>query len=648
MRDNVQTLIETIQELFDKGNLDEASKQIETLLQKRTLSPEERYFAQIMNLRIEALRGNLDQSKSSIRQVIYAISPEKHPFIALLAHTSMSSICWRAGDLKDALNEVIIAEELLETIKRKPNSPLSIKKMEWFEAELLRLRGIIYWDLGKLDEALDCAFKSLRTVGLSEKKTTKEKVLILIGIIYLTRGEYHQAEVYLQRAIEQAEERGSLVNLAVSLNDLGLTYRRMGYPERALELHERAMNINESLGLKQEIAFSLYCLGETYYALSQYDKAYRFFSQSLEIRGDIGNQLEIAHSLFKLTLMDLETDKIDDARSRNDQLYMLWLQSDNVKWIHNAYVIIMSLLLGKEKRFENYVQRKHLLLDLIGTNNVDTTIYEQALFLLIDNYIEEFKEFQNFEAIKDALTIVEEFVTHLKRTNQEKFKWQAKAIEIRLQSLDDDPKATEKVITELKVLEQTLSIEVAKKAVYQERKLLEGITGLNILKNKRLNEELIRLLKIGRARLLLQSLFWSRARGAGNIQLGPAMKEYASFEYKSKIIFETTSRVGNLTQKFKNKVPKAMAELRKARKSAEDITEIPGKNLTLARLRVSDRHLYIISERNSFQIRITLRIIKDILEAIPWAVELATRRKNDKFSQAIRTIVEILLFQEID
>ncbi len=641
------TLIEHIQELFEKGHLDEANQQIKELLREEALSDEDRFHAQIISLRIEALRGNLETSKASMKQIIYTISPEEHPFVALLSHLSLGSICWRAGDLKDALNEIIIAEELLDGFKNGPKPPFSIKKIGWLEAELLRIKGIIHWDLGKLDEALDYAFKSLRVVGLSEKKSTKEKVLILIGIIYLTKGEYQQAEVYFQRAIEQAEERNSLVNLAISLNDLGLTYRRMGDPEKALELHEKAMKINQSLGLKQEIAFSLYCLGETYYALSQYDKAYRSFSYSLKIRGDIGNQLEIAHSLFKLTLMDLETNRLEDARSRNDQLYMLWLQSDNIRWIHNAYVLILSLLLEREKRFENYAQRKHLLQDLIGANTVDTTIYEQALLLLIDLHVEEFKQLRNFDAIKDALSIVEQFAMHLRKTKQERFRWQAKALEVRLQSLSDDPKIIEKIIADLKILEQTLSVEIARKGVHLERKILKEISQLNVLKNKRLNNELVHLLKIGRARLLIQSLFWSKARGTGSVQLGPAMKEYVAFEYKNKLLFEAISKTGDLTQDFRNLIPEAIGELKKIRDSSEPITEIPRKNFTLARLRVLERHLYVISERSPFQVRINLRIMKDVLETIPWIIELATRRKNDKFSHSIKSIVEILLFQEI-
>ncbi len=641
-------LIEHIQELFDKGNLAEASRRIEILLQDNTLSAEDRFFAQIISFRIEALKGNLDQSKSSIRQIIYTVEPEKHPFIALLAHVSLCSIYWKAGNLKDALSETIIAEELMEEIKNNPSLPLSQKKTDWLEAELLRIRGIINWDLGKLDEALEYAFKSLRVVGLSEKKSTIEKVLILIGNVYLAKGEYHQAEVYFKRAIEQAEERNSLLNLSIALNDLGMTYRRMGYSEKALPLHEKAMKINKSLDLKQEIAFSLYCLGETHYALSQYDKAYRFLTRSLEIRGTVGNQLEIAQSLFKLTLMDLETDKIEDARSRNDQLYMLWLQSDNIKWIHNAYVIVMALLLGKERRFESYVQRKHLLQDLVGTTNVGITIYEQALFLLIDTHIEEFKELHNFDSIRDAFGIVEQFRTHLKNTSQERFKWQVQAIEIRLRSLSSNRKAIEQVIKDMRATEQSLVVEPARKAIYQEKTLLEAITNLNVLRNKRLNDELIRLLKIGRARLLIQSLFWARARGTGYIELGSDKQEYVSFEYKNKVLFEIVSRVGSLTKKFQDRIPNAIAKLKKEARLKEDVIEIPENDLTLARLRVLNRHVYVITERSSFQVRIALSIMKDVMETIPWIVELATRRKNDRFSQSLKIMARILLFQEID
>jgi tetratricopeptide (TPR) repeat protein len=74
--------------------------------------------------------------------------------------------------------------------------------------------------------------------------------------------------------------------IAISLNNLGMTYSQLGNHEKALELKEAALNMRKELYGKKHpyIANSLSNLSNTYEALGEYDKAIEKRSEAFEMR----------------------------------------------------------------------------------------------------------------------------------------------------------------------------------------------------------------------------------------------------------------------------------------------------------------------------------------------------------------------------
>jgi tetratricopeptide (TPR) repeat protein len=96
-------------------------------------------------------------------------------------------------------------------------------------------------------------------------------------------GEYAQATIYLQQALDIARQTGNRSTEAYQLTLLGILHQRLGEYEEAISCFLRSLTIEEELGHRDGVAGNLANLGWVSFGGGDYDSALDYYSRALEI-----------------------------------------------------------------------------------------------------------------------------------------------------------------------------------------------------------------------------------------------------------------------------------------------------------------------------------------------------------------------------
>ena len=205
--------------------------------------------------------------------------------------------------------------------------PALEKEIAIDQTRRLYTKGNNLWRSRKIDEALKSAEQSLKIweeeIGGDDPEYYR--VYLLLGNIYLSRGDFKMAESFYQKAIELNERSFGKNHISINfvINNLGVIYNRLGdYPKakifyrRTLEIREKALEPNHLL-----LSRILNNLGALRNTTGDKERAASYYSRALEIRVNaLGEEhpevARILHNIGAL-YMELDNDKADHNLSRS-------------------------------------------------------------------------------------------------------------------------------------------------------------------------------------------------------------------------------------------------------------------------------------------------------------------------------------------
>lgn len=147
--------------------------------------------------------------------------------------------------------------------------------------------GVLYHEMGRLDEAADVLTRALSTLRSIESYEGSGVAVILTGLgqVYLDQGRQEDAEKILTQAIAVHTELGDERGIAYATNELGTCAARRGDIQSAIRLREEALTRVERLGFCLRVAKILDDLAADCEALGSTERAEGHRRQALEIRG---------------------------------------------------------------------------------------------------------------------------------------------------------------------------------------------------------------------------------------------------------------------------------------------------------------------------------------------------------------------------
>jgi tetratricopeptide (TPR) repeat protein len=203
---------------------------------------------------------------------------------------------------EDLLRRKRINEHLLKTVKDKQE-----------KANILTELGLVSYNLGELDKALEYFGKSL---GLTEKLDWKDGMAANfgnIGIIYKIKGDLETALEYYGKSLKLNEELGSKEGMASNYGNLGIVYQIKGELDKALEYCGKSLKLNEELGSKEGMASNYGNLGIVYRIKGELDKALEYHEKALRLSEEPGSKKVMAIRLGNMGNVYLTKGELDKA-----------------------------------------------------------------------------------------------------------------------------------------------------------------------------------------------------------------------------------------------------------------------------------------------------------------------------------------------
>ncbi len=191
-----------------------------------------------------------------------------------------------------------------------------IKKDRVWEGIALISSGLIYEQLGEIQNALEVYLQSLNIWQEIGNRQYEGSAINNIGIIYNDVGEFDKAVANYQQAIKIQREIGNRQSEGISLNNLAFAYMRSENYVEAEKFYKQSLEIkreDESPRGQRSVAVTLNNLGRTFSLKGETEKGIELLQQALDLRRKIDDRWGVANSLLNLGRVRIDVGKKDDG-----------------------------------------------------------------------------------------------------------------------------------------------------------------------------------------------------------------------------------------------------------------------------------------------------------------------------------------------
>lgn len=252
-------------------------------------------------------KGELDLAINHYEKCLTLCSELGNEHLLAAHYNNLGNVFWDKGDLERALDahekSLAIKERLRDRLtKTEKTTATRVVKPTSGEQETdldavtisrsisisLNNLGLLYEDLGDLEKAVECFYRSL---------VEKEKINDLIGIsacynnigeIYLKRGRLEKAIQLFEQAVKTADLAGAKSRKAEAYGNLGNAYFLAGDYIRSMNSYIEDMNLSLEIDDKFELSEVYWRIAELLLATKEETEAFNFIQKSLTLSSEIG------------------------------------------------------------------------------------------------------------------------------------------------------------------------------------------------------------------------------------------------------------------------------------------------------------------------------------------------------------------------
>ncbi|MFW9997823.1 MAG: tetratricopeptide repeat protein, partial [Candidatus Odinarchaeota archaeon] len=247
----------------------------------------------------------------------------KEDLKTLDAQVMVISACLSLGKFEDALNTIIEAESLINTLSSDQSRVAQMRAM------LIHQKGRYYIQKGDYSRSLKYYQQSL---SIREELGNKDEIadsLHNIGTCYWYKGELTQGLEYLQQGLALRKELDNKLDIAGSLNNIGIIYHQKGELNQALEYYQQSLALKKLFSNKSGIANTLNNIGIIYHQKGELSQALEYYQQSLKLRKELDNEQDIAESLNNIGLIYKDKGELDEALDHLQDCLVIFQKLDD-------------------------------------------------------------------------------------------------------------------------------------------------------------------------------------------------------------------------------------------------------------------------------------------------------------------------------
>lgn len=177
----------------------------------------------------------------------------------------------------------------------------------------LHVYSVTLWQNGHYDSALRVAEHLVAISSANKDSLQLAKSLNTLGIIYNSKGDPIQSIANYTKALTLFKALHSEEYLSTTLLNLGIAYKIQGDYEKALVYLLEAAESFEKANKLQHVSSAYNTVGNIFRIQKRYDKALEYHQNALSLRKKINYEKGIAGSLNNLGAVYLEMGQLDSA-----------------------------------------------------------------------------------------------------------------------------------------------------------------------------------------------------------------------------------------------------------------------------------------------------------------------------------------------
>lgn len=274
-------------------------------------------------------------------------------------------------------------------------------------AEALRHIGVVYWQLGSFNMAMDFLQESNLIFKREGDHIGIARTYSNIGLVFWEQGHQEKAlENYFQ-ALRILEDKGDRTVLAPVLNNIGLVYQSQKDYELAEDFHLRSLQIKRDLGDDKGIAFSLNNLGVVKQATGDYESALNYFTEALVIRERLMDKREIANTTSNIGYLYFLMGNFNFALANLGRAENLFTAVDDQSGLAQTYHYL-GLVYQKKGQASLAISYLELSLDIaemIGLSRIMSDNYHSlsSLMAIRGDYQKAYQYQERYLSLHDSL-----------------------------------------------------------------------------------------------------------------------------------------------------------------------------------------------------------------------------------------------------
>ena len=303
----------------------------------------------------------------------------------------------RGGQLTEAEQVDVLLQLCWDLKSQQPQvaldygkSALQIaEKLKWNEkiADALRHIGIVYWQLGNFNMAMDFLQESNILFQRQGDQMGAARTFSNIGLIFWEQGHYEKAlENYFQ-ALRLMEKLNDNSAIAPVLNNIGLVYQIQGDYKLATDFHLRSLEIKRELNDEKGKSFSYNNLGIVMQEMGEYEKALEYYHQALRIREAFGDKREVAQTLSNIGYLYLLKARTDVALVQLNRALALYSEVDDKGGVAQTYYYLGLVYkeMRRLKQAEGFFESSLQIAQQIGRSKIVLDNYQQLAGIMALN-----------------------------------------------------------------------------------------------------------------------------------------------------------------------------------------------------------------------------------------------------------------------
>lgn len=210
------------------------------------------------------------------------------------------------------------------------------------EVESLIQLGVLYWNIGQLDNSFDIYQEALSFAEKARMLEKKAEILNYLKIYELyqagkahrSRGDYQKSIESFEKAIELSKEIYSEEHAVKCLRQLSVTHSELNDIDKLFSLSKEALEIARKIKHKKEEGRSLYNIGLYYDAIDNYSQALRHYEEALRIARKLKEYDDESNCLNNISNIYIHVGNYEKALEYLNNI----LRIDQEKLKEEAYV----------------------------------------------------------------------------------------------------------------------------------------------------------------------------------------------------------------------------------------------------------------------------------------------------------------------